>query len=80
MVWWVWYFELLLVPLVIHLHEAELGEAVLEANAVESDAPHLDSDTALAWSSGIDLLEETLLDNELSHGLLGVRVSLLSLL
>lgn len=34
MVWWIWNFELLLVPCFIHLHEAKLGEAVLVADSI----------------------------------------------
>lgn len=44
MIWWVWDFELLLVPLIVNLHEAKLWEAVLKSDAIESDAPDLHPD------------------------------------
>ena len=44
MIWWVWDLKFLLVPLIIHLHKTKLWEAVLEADAIKSDAPDLDSD------------------------------------
>jgi hypothetical protein len=78
-IWWIWNFELLLIPLVIDLHETKLGEAVLESNAVESDTPNLHSNGALSWPSGIDALEERFFDDKLSHGLLHMGIFLGSL-
>ena len=57
MIWWVWDLKLLLVPLIIHLHEPKLWEAVFKADTIKSDAPDLDSDRALSWSPWIDSLE-----------------------
>lgn len=34
MIWWVWYLEILLVSLVIHTHEPELGKTVFKTDAV----------------------------------------------
>ena len=57
MIWWVWDLKLLLVPLIVHLHKPKLWETVFETDTVKSDAPDLDSDRTLSWSSWIDSLE-----------------------
>lgn len=76
MIWWVWNFELLLVPLIIDLHKPKLREAVFKANTIQSDAPNLNSDGALTWSSWIDTLEERLLDDKLFHSFFHMGISL----
>jgi hypothetical protein len=78
-IWRIGNFEFLLISRIVNLHKTKLWEAVLKANCVESDAPHLDFDWAFVGSPWIYLLEEWLFDDKFFHRLFGVLVALLCL-
>ena len=66
-IWWVWDFKLLLVSGLVYLAESKLGEAMFEADSVESDGSHLDTHGALVRPTCVDLLKERFFDYEFLH-------------